>query len=153
MTTDNAKLTKAEENLAVVRAMFSGISDSTTNYSGYLEGSYNSAIHPDIEYYGHGPRGEIEIMIGKESHDNVNRICRRYMDEGASDDELVGCWPAGEEMVVTHIRLRRRATVTGEVASYDCVVLYRVEDGMITKGVDLVDKKCEEFWARTISAS
>ena len=42
----------------------------------------------------------------------------------------------------------RKSKATGEEIAYEWAMLYRVEDGLITYGADMLDADAQAFWGR-----
>ena len=61
--------------------------------------------------------------------------------------ELVDATPVGDSLVAAHVRAHRRARDTQQVADFDFVMAFRIEDGQVTHGVDLLDRGAEDYFA------
>ena len=63
-------------------------------------------------------------------------------------EELLDCVSFGDELVAVYARCHRRIRSTGERVSYEYVMVVRVEDGQITRGVDVGERKIDDIYRR-----
>ena len=61
--------------------------------------------------------------------------------------------PFGDELVAVYARCHRRIKSTGERVSYEYVMVVRVENGQITRGVDVGERKIDDIYRRARGVS
>jgi ketosteroid isomerase-like protein len=101
---------------------------------------------PSLEYYGADELGRPREMHSRDELFGVLLAAMARFDQ--YDNELVDAFAVGEELVMTHVRLHRRRRTTGEVFDTDIVMAFRVEDGVISRGVDILDSAAEAWFGR-----
>lgn len=67
-------------------------------------------------------------------------------------EEPLETWSIGNGVIAARILGRRRATRTGEEITSEFLFAVRVEQGVITRVVDLVDAELASFWRRATDA-
>jgi ketosteroid isomerase-like protein len=111
--------------------------------AGDLETTTNQ-FSPSLEYYGADEFGRAKKMHSRDDLFGVLLAAMGRFDE--YNNELVDAYAVGPELVMTHVRLHRRRRTTGEVLDTDIVMAFRVQDGVITRGVDLLDSSAERWF-------
>ncbi|MDO7836684.1 nuclear transport factor 2 family protein [Sphingobium sp. HBC34] len=107
-----------------------------------------SNIHPDARFSMFGPSGRKEMLEGKQAFvDFVGRCAAALADR---TDEIVAIMPIDEEGAFVHGRAWRKSRATGEELRYEWAMLYRVENGLITYGADMLDADAQAFWGRVL---
>lgn len=105
-------------------------------------------IHPDARYSLFGPSGTKEMLVGRDAFlDFVARCAAAISDRS---DEIVAISGIDEQCALVHARAYRRSRATGEEIHYEWAMLYRVEDGRITYGADMLDADAQAFWGRAL---
>ena len=67
-------------------------------------------------------------------------------------DEIIAITGIDAERALVHARAWRKGKASGEELQYEWAMLYRVENGMVTYGVDMLDSDAQAFWGRIRSA-
>jgi ketosteroid isomerase-like protein len=105
-------------------------------------------IHPQACYSLFGPSGTKEMLVGRDAFlDFVGRCAAAISDRS---DEIVAISGIDEQCALVHARAWRRSRATGEEIRYEWAMLYRVEDGRITYGADMLDADAQAFWGRVL---
>lgn len=103
-------------------------------------------IHPEACYSLFGPSGTKEMLVGREAFlDFVARCAAAISDRS---DEIIAISGIDEQCALVHARAFRRSRTTGEEIRYEWAMLYRVEDGRITYGADMLDADAQAFWGQ-----
>ena len=103
-----------------------------------------SQFSPDLRYYGADQFGRPMAMESRDELFGVLLAAMARFDE--YDSELVDAYAVGDELVMTQVRLHRRRRAAGDVFDTDIVMVFRIEDGAITRGVDLFDSEAERWF-------
>jgi ketosteroid isomerase-like protein len=103
-------------------------------------------IHPDARYSLFGPSCSKEILVGREAILDFVAQCAEAISYRS--DEIVAISGIDEQCALVHARAWRRSRATGEEIRYEWAMLYRVEDGRITYGADMLDADAQAFWGR-----
>jgi hypothetical protein len=102
--------------------------------------------HPQIEFSLFGETGVKEHGRGRAQYLAFVGRCAAALS--ARSDEIVSITPIDEQMVVVRARAWRKSAATGAELRYEWVMLFRVEDGLVTYGVDMLDRDAQQFWGR-----
>jgi ketosteroid isomerase-like protein len=102
---------------------------------------------PDLRYYGADQFGRPREMQSRDELFGVLLAAMERFDE--YDSELVDAYAVGDEIVMAQVRLHRRRRDTGASFDTDIVMVFRVEEGAITRGVDLLDSAAETWFGQT----
>lgn len=106
-------------------------------------------VHPDARFSMFGPSGIKEMLEGKQAFvDFVSRCAAALADRS---DEILAIMPVDEQSAFVHARAWRKSKASGEELRYEWAMLYRVEDGLITYGADMLDADAQAFWGRVLS--
>jgi len=105
-----------------------------------------SFFHPDVEFSMFGESGTKEYGRGRDQY--LSFVERSANALAARSDEIVSITPVDEQMAVVRSRAWRKSAATGEELRYEWVMLFRVENGLITYGADMLDRDAQEFWGR-----
>nr|WP_047166184.1 nuclear transport factor 2 family protein [Sphingomonas sp. Y57] len=105
-------------------------------------------IHPDARYSLFGPSGTKEMLVGRDAFLDFVTRCAAAISE--RHDEIVTISGIDEQCALVHARAYRRSRATGEEIRYEWAMLYRVEDGRITYGADMLDADAQAFWGRVL---
>ena len=143
-------MTDVHPNVALVRSLFKGAGgdEAGITMDGYLEGGWDTLFADDVSYCGTSARGTLHMALGKEAVFEMSREAAQFMDPDEPGEELLDCVPFGDELVAVHARCHRRIRSTGERVSYEFVMVVRVEDGRITRGVDVGERKIDDIYRR-----
>jgi ketosteroid isomerase-like protein len=106
-------------------------------------------IHPDAQYSLFGPTGTKELLMGRAAFAAFVKRCLDAL--AAHEDEILAITPIDEHGALVHARAYRRSAASGEEIRYEWAMLYRVEDGLITYGTDMLDPDAQAFWGRVLS--
>lgn len=105
-------------------------------------------IHPNVHFSLFGPSGTKELLIGREAYlEFVSRCGEALADH---QDEIVAITGIDQECAFVRARAWRRSKASGEELRYEWAMLYRVENGMITYGTDMLDSDAQLFWGRIL---
>jgi len=142
-------VTDAHPNVTLARALFKGPdSNAGITMDGYLEGGWDTLFADDVSYCGTSSHGNLQMALGKEAVFELSREAAQLMEPDEPGEELLDCVPFGDELVAVYARCHRRIKSTGERVSYEYVMVVRVEDGQITRGVDVGESKIDDIYRR-----
>jgi ketosteroid isomerase-like protein len=117
-------------------------------------GDVNGAINqfsPDLKYYGGDQYGRSREFGSRDEFFGMALEGMALNDEYTN--EVVDTFAVGESLVMVHVHGHRRSRATQEVLDTDYVMVLRIEDGVITHGVDLIDESAQSYFARLAPAS
>lgn len=107
-------------------------------------------IHDDAQYALFGPSGGKELLRGRDAFlDFINTCAEALADRS---DEILAITSVDQQCAFVHARAYRKSAATGEEIRYEWAMLYRVEDGLITYGSDMLDADAQAFWGRIAKA-
>ncbi len=142
-------MTDAHPNLTLARALFKGPdANAGITMDGYLEGGWDSLFADDVTYCGTSSHGDLRMALGKEAVFELSREAAQLMEADEPGEELLDCVLFGDELVAVYARCHRRIKSTGERVSYEYVMVVRIEDGQITRGVDVGERKIDDIYRR-----
>ena len=95
-----------------------------------------------------GPSGAKETLTGRQAFLEFVDRCASALSE--RDDEIISITGIDEQCAFVHARAYRRSKATGEAIRYEWAMLYRVEDGQIVYGSDMLDADAQAFWGRVL---
>lgn len=124
-------------NVALVRRGFDALAsgDVSTVLNMYA---------PDLKWHG---GNEFGTPTDFESRDDFFGMFMRSLElNDESTMELVEAMPVGESLVMAHVRGHRRARATQRVADFDFVMAFRIENGAVTHGIELLDRDAEDYF-------
>lgn len=130
-------------NVAMVRSGFEALG------AGDLDTVVNQYA-PDLKYYGGDQHGRAREFNSRDEFFGMAIEAMTLNDEFSN--ELVEAFAVGEELVMAHVRAHRRSRSNGDVLDADYVMVLRIEDGVITRGVDLIDSMAERYFAAFANA-
>jgi ketosteroid isomerase-like protein len=100
---------------------------------------------PDLKWHG---GDEFGIPTDFDSRDDFfGMFMRSFEIFDESTMELVDAIPVGDSLVTAHVRAHRRTRDTQQVADFDFVMSFRVVNGKVTHGADLLDGDTEDYFA------
>ena len=103
-------------------------------------------FHPDVVHSLFGPNGMKETLVGRDAFLRFAASCALALAERR--DEIIAITAIDRECAFVHARAYRRSAANGEAIHYEWAMLYRVEQGLITHGADMLDAAAQAFWAR-----
>ena len=112
----------------------------------FKSGGFGDHLHPEIQFSMFGPSGTKEFQIGRDNYLNFVEKCAALLSDRS--DEIVSITSADEEIAIVTANAWRKSKSTGEEIHYQWVMLYRVEDGLVTYAADMLDRDAQEFWGR-----
>jgi len=108
-------------------------------------------FHPEVCHSLFGPTGTKELLVGREAFlDFVHRCAAALADRR---DEILAITPVDRQCAFVHARAFRKSRASGEELTYEWAMLYRVEQGLITYGADMLDVDAQAFWQRIGNSS
>jgi ketosteroid isomerase-like protein len=108
-------------------------------------------FHPDVRHALFGPSGAKEMLVGRDAFLAFVARCAGLLSD--RHDEIISIIGIGDQCALVHARAWRKSKATGEEIRYEWAMLYRVEDGKITYGADMLDRDAQAFWGRAASWS
>lgn len=138
-------MTEAERH---VRQML-GLGEQLVNAFAAADGHDRAnfaTFHPQVVHSLFGPSGTKEMLVGKEAFAAFVSRCRNALADYS--DEILLVRAIDEQCVFVHARAYRKSAASQEEITYEWAMLYRVEDGLITYGADMLDADAQAFWGR-----
>ena len=108
-----------------------------------------ACIHPDARHALFGPSGVKEELVGREAFLAFVGRCAAALVERR--DEILDIVGVDEQCAFVRARAWRKSAASGEEIAYEWAMLYRVEDGQITYGADMLDADAQAFWGRVLA--
>lgn len=106
-------------------------------------------FHPDVVHSLFGPSGTKELLVGRDAFFAFVRQCGDALAERR--DDILTITGIDSQCAFVHARAYRRSRANGEEIHYEWAMLYRVEDGLITYGADMLDARAQAFWGRVLT--
>jgi ketosteroid isomerase-like protein len=143
-------MTDIHPNVRLVRGLFErpDANEAPITMEGYLEGGWDTLFADAVTYCGTSSHGNLQMALGKEALFEISREAAQLMEPDERGEELLDCLPFGDELVAVHARCHRRIKRTGERVSYEYVMVVRVENGQITRGVDVGESRIDDIFRR-----
>ena len=107
-------------------------------------------IHPDACVSLFGTSGGKETLIGRNAFVDFAHRCAEAL--AGRSDEIIAITGIDEECALVHARAWRKSKASGEELRYEWAMLYRVEKGMVTYAIDMLDADAQAFWGRILQA-
>ena len=139
-------MTEAER---LLRAMFGGVHERQGAFA--VDGDEADPMryyHENAVYSLFGPSGTKETLKGKHAIAQFIRTCGEAL--AAHEDEILAITPVDQHCAFVHARAFRKSAVSGEEIRYEWAMLFRVEQGLITYGADMLDPDAQAFWGRVM---
>ena len=105
---------------------------------------------PDVVHSLFGPTGTKELLVGLPAFEAFVAGCAEALSDRS--DEILAVLPIDEQCAFVHARAWRKARASGREIRYEWAMLYRVENGRITCGADMLDTDAQAFWGSVLSA-
>ena len=131
-------------NVALVRSGFEAMA------AGDVE-SVMQMYSSDLKYYGWNAQAEQQAFTSRDEFFAMVFDAMSHCDEFAMD--LVNAYAVGDSLVMAHIRAHRRARDSRRTLDDDFAMVFRIDDGVVTHGVDMIGPSFVEFWKEASSAS
>lgn len=112
-------------------------------------GGEHGFFAPDVTHSLFGPSGTKELLIGRAAFFDFVRRCDDALSERR--DEILTISAIDSQCAFVHARAYRRSRANGEEIEYEWAMLYRVENGLITYGADMLDARAQAFWGRALT--
>ncbi|UXC93594.1 MULTISPECIES: nuclear transport factor 2 family protein [Sphingobium] len=103
-------------------------------------------FHPDVVHSLFGPSGAKETLVGRDAFLAFAASCAEALAERR--DEIIAITCVDRQCAFVHARAYRKSAANGEDIHYEWAMLYRVEQGLITYGADMLDAPAQAFWGR-----
>lgn len=124
-------------NVALVRSAFESVA------SGDMQTALN-VYSPDLKYYGCDTTATPREFGSRDEFFGMVMEAMSLTDEFTT--ELVQAIAVGDSLVMAHVHAHRRARESQAVLDDDFVMVFRIDDGRITHGLDLIGPSFIEFW-------
>lgn len=108
-------------------------------------------FHPDVVNSLFGPSGTKELIVGREAFFQFVSRCASAVTDRS--DEIIAITGIDQECALVHARAKRKSVANGQEIEYEWAMLYRVENGMITYGADMLDTDAQAFWGNVLKAN
>lgn len=108
----------------------------------------SEVIHPEAQHALFGPSGKKELLPDRAAFLAFVERCANALE--SRSDEVLSITGIDEQCALVHARAWRKAAATGEEIRYEWAMLYRVENGQITYGSDMLDRDAQAFWGRVL---
>ena len=124
-------------NVALVRSAFEAVAvgDMQTAFDVYS---------PDLKYYGYDAQARPREFASRDEFFGMVMEAMSYCDE--FDTTLREAFAVGDSLVMANVHAHRRARDSQKVLDDDFVMAFRIANGRITHGVDLIGPAFIEFW-------
>ncbi|HSH94383.1 MAG TPA: nuclear transport factor 2 family protein [Roseimicrobium sp.] len=133
-------------NVTFVKSLFQKDKNKNISLADYDKGGFASNYHPNLTYVGTSARGELQVCLGNNALLAMAQEPAALMDSDGPGEELLACIAFGDELVSVHARSHRKIKKTGERVSYEWVMTVRVENGIVTRGVDVGEAKIDKMY-------
>lgn len=114
--------------------------------SGSQGGSMADFFDPDVCHSLFGPTGMKEMLVGRDAFLAFVTRCANLL--ASRCDEITSIVAIDEQCAFVKASAWRTSKATGEEITYEWAMLYRVENGRITYGSDMLDADAQAFWGR-----
>jgi hypothetical protein len=108
-------------------------------------------FHPHVIHSLFGPSGTKEQIVGRDALFTFVGLCASAVTERS--DEVIAITGIDKECALVHARAKRKSIANGQEIAYEWAMLYRVENGLITYGADMLDTDAQAFWGNVLKAS
>lgn len=125
--------------------------ETSADVDPFDQNSRTTYVHPEVEFSLFGQSGTKEVGHGLEAYFAFVANCQAALCD--SSDEILNVIGIDEECVFVRARAYRKAKATGEDIRYEWATLMRVEDGLITSVIDILDRDAQMFWGRAIGCA
>jgi hypothetical protein len=118
-------------------------------FEAFDKGDVQAAIDlfsPDVRYYGYDATGHAREFEGRDAFFAMVIEATSQMDE--NETEFLDAVAVGDSMVMARVRGHRRVRESQDTLDTEFVMVFRIEDGKVTHGLDMVDREAEEFYKR-----
>jgi ketosteroid isomerase-like protein len=109
-------------------------------------GALDDFFHPDAQHALFGPTGRKEVLQGRDAFLAFVERCSSALADRS--DEILAITGIDAQCAFVHACAYRKSAATGEAINYEWAMLYRVEEGRITYGADMLDRDAQAFWGR-----
>jgi uncharacterized protein len=99
---------------------------------------------PDVQYSGYEATGHRREFTSRDELFGMFMEVMAVMDE--METELLDAYAVGDSIVMTRVRGHRRVRATKEVLDTEFVMVFRIANGQVSHGVDLIDENTESFY-------
>jgi ketosteroid isomerase-like protein len=101
---------------------------------------------PELKYYGYDATARPREFASRDEFFAMVMGAMSYCDEFSMD--LVNAYPVGDSLVMAHVHAHRRSRESQETIDDDFAMVFRIDDGQVTHGVDLIGPAFVDFWRR-----
>lgn len=122
-------------NVELVRRGFAAMAD------GDLEVTL-ATFSPELKYYGGDARANFREFGSRDEFFAMVLEAMELNDQ--ITNELIDAYAVGSGLVMAHIRGQRQAPGSAAI-DMDYVMVLRIEDGVVTRGVDLMDADAQRY--------
>lgn len=132
----------------LLRQMFLPASETGDVFGGShrAETAMADFFAPEVCHSLFGPNGTKEMLIGRDAFLAFVARCAGLL--ASRRDEILSIDAIDEQCAIVKARAWRTSKASGEEIAYEWAMLYRVEDGRITYGADMLDSDAQAFWGR-----
>ena len=137
----------------LMRKIFGVKGDGVDAFKGAQAGQRDAFahFHPDVRNSLFGPSGTKETLVGKDAMIAFVQRCAAAL--AAHEDKILGISSIDEHCAFVHASAYRKSAATGEEIRYEWAMLYRVDNGLITYGADMLDPDAQAFWGRVLGTA
>jgi ketosteroid isomerase-like protein len=108
-------------------------------------------FHPNVVNSLFGPSGTKELIVGRDAFFEFVGLCTSAVTDRS--DEIIAITGIDKECALVHARAKRKSVANGQEIEYEWAMLYRVEDGFITYGADMLDTDAQAFWGNVLRSN
>jgi len=114
------------------------------------EGGTLDRVHPDIVFSAYDIHGVRRHGVGRQAFADFVAECAAAVSERR--DEIISIDGAGDQMGIVRARAFRRSAASGETLNYEWIMVFRIENGLITVAADMLDRKAADYWGRILKS-
>ena len=108
-------------------------------------------FHPNVINSLFGPSGTKELIVGRDAFFEFCSLCASAATDRS--DEIIAITGIDKECALVHARAKRMSVANGQQIEYEWAMLYRVENGLITYGADMLDTDAQAFWGNVLKTN
>lgn len=101
------------------------------------------SFSPDLAYFGADQLGRFRLFDSRDEF--FGMVMEGMALNSRFENELVDAFAVGESLVMVHVRGLRAPASGGAAMTFDYVMVLRVDSGVVTRALDLIDADFERY--------